>query len=415
MKKVWIRSLGMACALAFVAASAHAGNPLFSPMDRSREKGLALDESFQALIESPATASLRLVQANSRRVNEKTAALTLNLEPGLELRAHRVESFVDKSGMLVWSGVIEDLGWGNVPFSIKDLRFDPINSVMMVRNGDKITGNIHFQGEWYKIRPLQGGGHAIVAVDKKSMPADHPKEYDDLPVIDMGNGKAALDKADTVIRVLVSYTASAAAASGDIAGLITLAVAEANQGYTNSDVFIDLELAAAALTTYTESGNFSTDLTRYRTPGDGFMDDIHTARNASAADVALLVINNASSCGLASSIGSTAATAFANAHWDCITGYYSFGHEIGHLQSARHDPKNDPTNSPYAYGHGYQYTKSPSWRTIMAYNCAGLGCPRLNYWSNPNKSYNNKPMGTTTKSDNARVLNLTRATVAAYR
>ena len=89
------------------------------------------------------------------------------------------------------------------------------------------------------------------------------------------------------------------------------------------------------------------------------------------ADVAVLVINNASSCGLASSIGSTAATAFAAAHWDCVTGYYSFAHEIGHLQSARHDPATDPTNSPYAYGHGYQYTASPRWRTIMAYDCPG--------------------------------------------
>ena len=90
-------------------------------------------------------------------------------------------------------------------------------------------------------------------------------------------------------------------------------------------------------------------------------------------------------------------------------------HEIGHLQSARHDPKNDPTNTPYAWGHGYQYTTNPKWRTIMAYNCTGGGCPRLNFWSNPGVLYNGKPMGTTTKNDNHRVLNDTRATVAAFR
>ena len=43
------------------------------------------------------------------------------------------------------------------------------------------------------------------------------------------------------------------------------------------------------------------------------------------------------------------------------------------------------------------------------------GCPRLNYWSNPNKLYNGAPMGTTTRSDNTRVLNNTRGTVAAFR
>ncbi|MFL6291653.1 MAG: M12 family metallo-peptidase, partial [Thermoanaerobaculia bacterium] len=151
-----------------------------------------------------------------------------------------------------------------------------------------------------------------------------------------------------------------------------------------------------------------------RGTSDGYMDSIHTTRNSVAADVGLLVINNASSCGLASGIGSTASTAFADAHWDCITGYYSFGHEIGHLQSARHDPATDGTLTPYAYGHGYQYLGSPKWRTIMAYNCSG-GCPRLNYWSNPNKLYNGVPMGNTTRSDNTRVLNTTRGTVAAFR
>ncbi|HTG32273.1 MAG TPA: hypothetical protein VLB76_05030 [Thermoanaerobaculia bacterium] len=50
----------------------------------------------------------------------------------------------------------------------------------------------------------------------------------------------------------------------------------------------------------------------------------------------------------------------------------------------------------------------------MAYDCSG-GCPRLNYWSNPNKLYNTHPMGTTTRNHNARVLNDTRATVAAFR
>ena len=82
------------------------------------------------------------------------------------------------------------------------------------------------------------------------------------------------------------------------------------------------------------------------------------SRATLAADVGVLLINNASACGLASGIGSTAATAFAAVYWDCATGYYSFAHEIGHLHAARHDPENDPTTTPYAYGHGYQYTGS---------------------------------------------------------
>ncbi len=413
--RLWIRSCGMAVALGLLAASAYAGDALFSRFEVSaaNRQALALDPSFQALANSPATASLELVQANVNLVSLKTASLDLNLGSGLDLRAHRVNSYVMNTGSLVWYGIIENPGLLNVPFSPDTLQFDPINTVMLVKDGKTITGNVHFNGEWLKIRPLKTGGHAVVSVDNSAMPPDHPKEYANLKQIPMPEG-SPLDKADTVIRVMVHYTSSAASASGNISALIDLAVAEANQGYTNSGVLIDLILAHKSQVTYTQSGSFSTDLSRYRGTSDGFMDSIHTTRNSVTADVGLLVINNASSCGLASGIGSTASTAFSDAHWDCITGYYSFAHEIGHLQSARHDPANDPTNSPYAYGHGYQYTGNPSWRTIMAYNCSA-GCPRLNYWSNPSKLYNGQPMGTTTRNDNARVLNNTRATVAAFR
>jgi len=420
MRKLLLRSFGVVAAFGLLSVPAFAANParpLFSPLEttvKSRQV-LSADRSYQALAGDRAAASLRLVRVAADLVTDKTAALTLNLAPGLDLRAQRVDSYVSASGSLVWSGVVADPGTARIPLSLENLQFDPLNTVILVKSGKTITGNVHFNGDWYKIRPLRSGGHAIVLVDLAKMPPDHPAEYAKLPLISMPEAPDTdQNKANTVIRVMVHYTPSAAAASGSISSLIDLAVAESNQGYTNSGVSITMQLATKAQVTYTESGSFSTDLSRYRGTADGFMDSIHTTRNTVTADVGLLVINNASSCGLASSIGSTASTAFATAHWDCITGYYSFAHEIGHLESARHDPANDPTTTPYAYGHGYQYTGSPSWRTIMAYNCTA-GCPRLNYWSNPNNLYNGHPMGTAGTNDNARVLNNTRATVAAFR
>ncbi|HBL25208.1 MAG TPA: peptidyl-Asp metalloendopeptidase [Acidobacteria bacterium] len=415
MKSLWKQSIGCVAAFLLAAASAQAGPSLFSPLaaDGPVRQALKLDASYHALAGSPATESLRLVQARPALLTEKAVSLDLDLGLGFGLRVHRTDAYRVRSGNLVWVGIIENPSAVRVPFSAETVEFEPMNQVVLVRNGGRITGNLHFNGDWYKIRPLRTGGHAVVKVKPSGMPADHPADYADLPVIGMPETPERA-VGDTVINVMVHYTQGAAAASGDINGLIDLAVAESNVGYDNSGVTIDLVLVHKSQVTYTES-SFSTDLSRYRTPGDGYMDAIHTTRDSVGADVGLLVINNASSCGLASSIGSTAATAFADAHWDCITGYYSFAHEIGHLQSARHDPKNDPTNTPYAWGHGYQYTTNPKWRTIMAYNCTGGGCPRLNFWSNPGVLYNGKPMGTTTKNDNHRVLNDTRATVAAFR
>lgn len=414
MLKQWLRAAGTAAVLAMVAVSAQANEALFAPIDAdSYGKALNLDPSFQSLAEEPSTGYLHLVRANPAALSEKTAALTLDLAPGVQVRAHQVDSYFTKDNMLVWSGVIEDPGAVTIPFSPEELRFDPINSVTMVKNGELITGNVHVGGEWYQIRPLKSGGHAIVTTDLSAMPADHPEEFNRTPVRRMP-ARPANEKADTVITVQVNYTPNAASSSGDINGLITLAVAESNQGYTNSGVLIDLVEVTRSQVSYTESSNFSTNLSRYRNTSDGYMDNIHSLRNTYAADVNVLIIRNTAACGQAYSIGSTAANAFAIVHWSCATGYYSFAHEIGHLQSARHDPATDPSTSPYPYGHGYRYTGSPDWRTIMAYDCPG-GCPRLNYWSNPLKTYNGVPMGTSSQSDNTRVLNNTRGTIAAFR
>ena len=412
MSRLWVRFLGVAVVFSMLAASAHASQTLFAPIDEeSYAKALNLDLSYQALADNPAARSIHVVRANAAAVNEKAGTVTLNLLPGLDLRAHRVDSYQMKSGSLVWSGVIEDPGFVRIPFSRGEIQFDSINTVMMVKDGDTITGNVHFNGEWYQIRPLKTGGHAIVLAEMSAMPADHPEEYAKLPVHRM---PAREDKADTIIRVMVHWTSAAASASGNISALVDLAVAETNQGYTNSGVLIDLILAHKSQVSYTESTNFTTNLTRYRSTSDGYMDSIHTTRNSVAADVGVLIVNASSYCGLASGIGSSSSTAFAAVYWGCATGYYSFGHEIGHLQSARHDPSTDPSTSPYSYGHGYRYTGSPDWRTIMAYDCSG-GCPRLNYWSSPLRTYNGVPMGTSSQSDNARVLNNTRNTIAAFR
>lgn len=414
MSRLWIRSLGVAVVFVFLATSAYAAPTLFSPIDEgSYAKAVNLDSSFQALADSPISRSIHLVRANAAAVNEKAASLTLNLEQGLDLVAHQVDSYRMKSGSLVWSGIIEDPGFVRVPFVNGEIQFDSINTVMMVKDGDTITGNVHFNGEWYQIRPLKTGGHAVVLAEISAMPPDHPAEYAKLPTYRMPT-RASSNKADTVYTVMVNYTSAAASASGNISALIDLAVAETNQGYINSGVQIDVTLVHKSQVTYTESTNFTTNLTRYRSTNDGYMDSIHTTRNSVAADVAVLIVNQTAYCGLASGIGSTASTAFAEVYWGCATGYYSFGHEIGHLQSARHDPANDPSTSPYSYGHGFQKNTTPRWRTIMAYDCPS-GCTRLNYWSNPLTLYNGVAMGTASQSDNARVLNNTRATVAAFR
>lgn len=216
------------------------------------------------------------------------------------------------------------------------------------------------------------------------------------------------------IDVLVVYTNSARNASGDIESLIDLAVAETNDSFTNSNVRARLRLVGSEQITYNESSrSYPTMLGHLQGTSDGFLDTVHARRDALNADVVVLIVNQTDYCGYGY-VNASATHGFVVVHWNCATGYYSFGHEIGHVLGAQHDPATS-TNTTYTYGHGYRYTSaSPSWRTVMSYNCSP-SCPRLQYWSTPLTTHNGVAMGNATQSDNARVWNERVATVAAFR
>lgn len=407
------RLLATVCAAAFAAVSAPvlaADAPLFGVAPLTPLKA---DAAFAALANDPTTHAADIVSVDAALVDERTAGFALDLDIGgpVRLDAERVASYVTDDGVVVWEGTIAQTRVA--PKLSTDVANDPLNSVILVRNGDRVTGNIRVLGQLYAVRPLYDGRHAIVEVDESKMPADHD-EAAYRRLFEEATANPIVPKAITAstVRVLVNYTTAARDASADIVGLINLAVAETNQGYTNSSVGVTLQLAGTGVVTYTETGNFSTELSRYRGTSDGYMDAIHTTRNSVAADVAVLIVNGSAACGIGY-LNSSASSAFSVVARTCATGYYSFAHEIGHNFGANHDPAN-ASGSPYAYGHGYQRPTN-GWRTIMAYACSGATCTRINYWSNPNKTYNGVATGTAATHDNARVLNQRAATVAAFR
>ncbi|MGH8028303.1 MAG: M12 family metallo-peptidase, partial [Arenimonas sp.] len=332
-------------------------------------------QALQTLVGNPSTRDIKVVKLDPASVAADTTRLSLDIG-GRRVTAQLAKAERSTTGNLVWAGTLD--GGKKVRSGV-----DPLNSATLVRSGDGITGTVRMNGALFRIRPLPGGEHAIVEVNESAMPADHPADaylqifnasLKDRVIAQArpcnpnkqtcgGGGGTPTEPGPTAtIRVQVVATNDAITAyGGNMAALVDLAVAESNQGYVNSNVGINMVLASYSTTTYATAG-MSTDLSRFRGTSDGYMDGIHAIRDSSGADMVMLVANDAAACGLASGIGSTASTAFATAYWDCITGYYSFAHEFGHLQSARHDPATDGTNTPYAYGHGYRY--GSSWRTV---------------------------------------------------
>lgn len=404
---------------AFAGGAEAAGANLFSDLTTGKVGARsARDSSLLQSMQSQPTVAQQARKAVSTKLSAQTRELNLNLLPGLNIATRLQSAKTTADGSLVWIGKPE---LNNL---LTDAQGAAGDSAILVQRNGLITGNVRVGGELYSIRPLTNGEHVITRVDESRFPPDHPASYDALfrrsldrqvsQAVAAAPGNAVAAAANTTIRVLVAYTQGVAAKHADMTSFINLAMAETNQGYANSGIAITSELALATQVTYSETGDFDTDLARFRTKNDGYMDNVHSLRDSNAADLNVLLVTDDAYCGLASDIGSTEATAFAAVSDECATGYYSFAHEMGHLQSARHDPSNDPTNTPYAYGHGYQ-APNKAWRTVMAYNCSP-SCSRINYWSSPLKTYSDgQVMGTSNKNDNARVLNATAATVAAYR
>jgi hypothetical protein len=341
------------------------------------------------------------------RMLQPGAALRLAVAPGVQVVAAGERVTQRAANDISWAGPVRGTeGW-----------------VQMVFMDGGVTATVRVGNTQYAIEPIGNGLHAVTRIDMSGYPSEHtadnPSGVLDAsagPVLNSKNSTGSIGiQALTTINVMVVYTASAATAAGNIAAKIQLAVDETNQSYVNSGVDINMVRVHTAQVTYSEANrSFSQHTSALQGTADGMMDNVHTLRNTYGADMVLLVVNDTEACGQAAAIKATATSAFASADQSCITGYYSFAHELGHLQGARHDRFVDASTTPYAYGHGY-IPPSKTWRTIMAYGNNCSNCTRIQWWSNPLKTRNGEAMGTALYEDNARVLNLTAPTVAAFR
>jgi hypothetical protein len=220
----------------------------------------------------------------------------------------------------------------------------------------------------------------------------------------------------TNIDVLVVYSNDAKTAAGGVQAMeaaINTAMNSSNQAYINSQISQRVRLVGTYNVNYTSAG-FDADLERLRGTNDGFMDEVHTYRELKKADLVALFTNNTEFCGLAY-LMSTNSTSFASSAFSvtsrqCISNL-SFQHEMGHNEGAMHAAE-DGGAGLFSYSYGYKAPNS-AFRTVMAYNCSS-GCPRVNWFSNPNVSYNGQATGTA-NANNALTLNNTWPNVRNFR
>lgn len=384
------------------------------------------------LLKRPETFSLQRVDMNESALDNPIIEFTLD---GKLLVAQRSRSEPGASGGEIWFGYIVD----NSP-SLQPPQADPLNEVILMRRNGRITGSIHVKGELYRIFPLKNGPDMLQKIDQGKLrfepddvlfadPATKPKATEitqkKSPCKEACDGSfSGPSVIETVRLMIVVPEVVLDNYPGDMQALIELGVAETNQGYLNSGAGLKLELAPTITTDYVPLGG-TLDLDRLVRPSDGYMDEVHGVRNDVAADVVGMIaaMPPATCNGHAAEIGATAETAFFRIGWGCVTGWYLFGHEIGHLFGARHHfwiPPNFPDPVPDfgypAYSHGYIDLEC-RWRTIMSGPCTmEPNKPSvINVWSNPSVHYQGVPVGTYEYNHNQRVLEENKRTVAGFR
>jgi hypothetical protein len=315
----------------------------------------------------------------------------------------------------------------------------------------KMTGTVQGQGRPKSIRHLGGRLYAVVEMGEERMPHEHapvarldrdrndPTLRDD-PLVQQGDASSVKPKApaagtpapaaapqktatpkpvpqqgqEVVIDVIVAYTKKAASHYSDVkAELVDLSIEEANHSFRQSNLGnVKLRLVHAYETNYVEEGAHFDHVWRFADKGDGYMEEVHALRAKHKADVAVLIVDDAQGCGLATRVFADADEAFAVVHHECAATTYTVAHEIGHLIGARHDLSLDKVMTPFPYGHGY--VNGNKWRDIMSYRESCGGCPRLPIWSSPLVMVKGEPAGTS-DLDNRRVIAEQAARIAAFK
>ncbi|MHC1766226.1 MAG: Calx-beta domain-containing protein [Verrucomicrobiia bacterium] len=213
----------------------------------------------------------------------------------------------------------------------------------------------------------------------------------------------------TIVDLMVVYTPQALNDAGGEARIheqIDEFVAEANRCFSNSRVNARFNLVHRGTVSYTESGDWTTDRTRLRTAGDGYLDEVHHLRNLYKADLVMLHDWGTTAASLIYNGGPDAGFCIVGRH-QALTMRWLPTHELGHNFGPL--DRVTPTSSSERLANRF-VAEGVLYRTIVSYD-PGMSVP---YFSSTNLLYHGILTGSTAADNDLQLINKNAPSIARF-
>ena len=367
---------------------------------------------------SDATTRTQAAQAAPGRFDAITsrARIEIRIDALFDRPTGVAAQIVLNAGLHSWTALHERVDVDAAGFRSWVGRLDGIQDshVVFTERAGVVSGLINAVGVTYQVRSDGPGTHLLESVDTDRLPHDAD------PVVSTANvalddpGVAVSDDAST-IDVLILYTPAARAQRGSTAaveGLASQVISDTNTAFARSGIVPRVRLVGTREFARLEAPNMSSDLAALRSSPEA-----RALRDAARADLVQLLVSSPdqSACGvgyLLTSLSDTNFDAYSVADVACAA-QYTPTHELGHNMGSNHAPEDAASGALFPYSYGY---KDPArgFRTVMAYSCTGVPCPRVPNFSNPAVFLNGATTGTSSQN-NARSINEAAFTIANFR
>ncbi|MFT0866535.1 hypothetical protein [Pseudomonas sp. CAM1A] len=395
-------------------------------MDRQawidQQHQLNLAPYLNDLLDDPANRELRPVKVNPALLGREARLISVQVADHQVVRYQLRWSADDNPVKTYWYG--DSPSDRNQRFtSPAEVDVDPINWMSLARYGDKVLGDIHVDGQLYRLDYLGAGQQVLIKVDpSKRTLAQTCLQVEDpdpsLPSQLAARRPAVQPRAVSIIRVMMMSTVEARAGYSrrptdypSLSDIMEDRLIFANRQLKDSGVDIQYEFAGYIESIVSEKNltpNAVLNLIRMR--GSDAYNQMQAERERLRADLVLTAIIDPSVFG-SYYLASRKETGFST--WNVLGDHLDMGHVLGHNIGAQHYWKSgDPDFDP-KYQHGYLLPGGNA-MTIMADYEDCRTCTRLNYYSNPRKVWQGVPLGTAERHDAVRRLNERRTEVEAF-